>query len=268
MAGILNIQFTPKSGDKAYNLECISAYISQYCDKNLDLVVMPEFFSTSIDDKSLVNNPEPSGGGIVIDYLSKIAKRFNVNIVCGSVMELEDGKLYNTSYVLNRSGEVVGKYRKIHLFKFFGGNEHKYTEAGTEPLVVELDFAKVGVSLCFDIKFPMLYKELIRRGAEIIVSPSAWSIPLSASLQEKEVFTNTWRAMNVCRAAESLVYFVTSNLVGRTNPFCESIGNSMVTAPSGEVISNAGIDETAVFAQLDLDIVREFKKTVPVYKID
>lgn len=268
MAGILNIQFTPKSADKAYNLECISAFISQYCDKNLDLVVMPEFFSTSIDDNALVNNPEPSGGGIVIDYLSKIAKRFSVNIVCGSVMELEDGKLYNTSYVLNRQGDIVGKYRKIHLFGFFGGNEDKYTHPGTEPLVVDLDFAKVGVSLCFDIKFPMLYKELIRRGAEIIVSPSAWSIPISASQKEREVFTATWQAMNICRATESLIYFVTSNLTRRTNPFCDSIGNSMITGPMGEVIANAGSEETAVFAELDMDIVREYKKTVPVYKID
>lgn len=268
MAGILNIQFTPNAGDKQANLEKVETLISGYCDKNLDLVIIPEFFSTSIDDKSMVNEPEDENGGIVTDFLKTVAKRYNTNIICGSVMEKVDDKLYNTSFVLNRDGEIVGKYRKIHLFNYFGGNEGTYTTAGDKPLVVGLDFARVGVSLCFDIKFPLLYKELIKRGAEIIVSPSAWSIPKSVSNKEKEIFINTWKAMNICRATESLVYFVTSNLTGRTNPFLDSIGNSMITGPLGEVISNLENKEAADFVDLDMSVIYDLKHKVPVAMID
>lgn len=268
MAGILNLQFTPSAGNKQANLEKVSKMINDYSDKPLDLVIMPEFFSTSIDDKSMVNEPEDENGGCVTEFLSGVAKKYNTNIVCGSVMEKSEAGLYNTSFVLDRNGKITGKYRKIHLFNYFGGNEGTYSISGDTPLVVDMDFARVGVTLCFDIKFPMLYRELIKQGAEIIVSPSAWSIPKKASAKEKEIFTKTWQAMNICRATESLIYFVTSNLVGATNPFVESIGNSMITGPMGEVISNLEDKETAAYTNLDMKTVRDLKGKVPVALID
>ncbi len=268
MAGILNLQFTPKSGDKEFNLQKVSQMISQYCDKKLDLIILPEFFSTGICDDAFINFPEDTKGGVVVKFLSAVAKRFNTNIICGTVSEKVEDKLYNTAFVLNRNGEIIGKYRKIHLYNFFGGNEGTYTDAGNDILVVDLDFAKVGVSVCFDIKFPLLYKELIRQGAEIIVSPSAWSILSSAKNKEKEIFIKTWEAMNICRATESLVYFITSNLTGKTVPYLESIGHSMITAPMGEVICNAGFAETPIYADLDMKVVRDLKGKVPVALID
>ena len=175
MAGILNIQLNPVLSDKEKNLLSVNKYIEQFADKNLDLVVLPEFFSTGVHQESFVNSPEDTNGGIVVEALSETARKFNTNIVCGSVIERDGDNLYNTSFVLDRSGKIVGKYRKIHLFSFFGGNENSYTTPGNlPPLVVEMDFARVGVSICFDIKYPLLYKSLIKKGAEIIVSPSAW----------------------------------------------------------------------------------------------
>lgn len=264
MAGILSLQFTPKSGDKEYNLQKVNELISQYCDKELDLIILPEFFSTGICDDAFINSPEDVNGGKVTKFLAETAKKYHTNIVCGSVSERDESKLYNTAFVLNRYGEVIGKYRKIHLFNFFGGNEGTYTDAGNDYLVLDLDFAKVGVSLCFDIKFPMLYRELIKQGAEIIVSPSAWSLLASASNNEKEMFTRTWQAMNICRATESLVYFATSNLIGKTAPFLYSIGHSMITGPYGEVIADANDKETGIYADVDLNVVRELKGKVPV----
>lgn len=268
MAGILNIQFTPKAGDKEANLNRVLDFIDKNSSNKLDLVIVPEFFSTSIDDNSMLNAPENEEGGRVTEFFADTAKKYNTNIICGSVIEKSGEKLYNTSFVLNRNGEITGKYRKIHLFNYFGGNEGTYTTPGDTPLVIELDFARVGVSLCFDIKFPVLYRELIKQGAEIIVSPSAWSIPKKAPAKEKEIFQHTWQAMNICRAAESLVYFVTSNLTGSTNPYLESIGNSMITGPMGEVISNLEKEEAAAFVDLDMKIVRELKGKVPVALID
>ncbi len=269
MAGILNIQLNPVLGDKIKNLETVNNYIEQFSRKNLDLVVLPEFFSTGIHDDSFLNVPEDTEGGIVTEILSETAKKFRVNIVCGSVIERDGEKLYNTTFVLNRQGEIVGKYRKIHLYRFFGGNEHTYLEPGNlPPAVIELDFAKVGLSICFDIKYPLLYKNLIQKGAEIIVSPSAWSALTSLKPKEKEDFANCWRAMNICRATESLVYFVTSNLAGRPFPFLYSIGNSMITNPYGVVESCMDENEGAVFTDIDLKTVRDLKESTPIAFIE
>lgn len=267
-AGILSVQFNAKVGDKKGNLQKAYDLISQYCDKQLDLVVLPEFFSTGIDDKAFINSPEDRNGGEVIEFMKETAKRFHTNIVCGSVIIEDNGKRYNTAFVIDREGNVVGEYRKIHLFNYFGGNEGTYICPGDRPVVIELDFARVGLSMCFDIKFPMLYKQLIKMGAEIIVSPSAWCGLTSMSDKDKEDFVTTWRAMNICRAAESLVYFVTSNLSGNANDFLYCTGNSMICGPMGEVLQNAGTSDNAVYAEADLALVRNFKGTVPVAMID
>jgi len=266
-AGILSVQFNPKCGDKKYNLEKAYSIIEQYCDKQLDLVVLPEFFTTSLDEKTMIDSPEDSNGGKVVEFMSKVAKRFNTNIVCGSVMEKDGENLFNTAFILNRHGDIIAKYRKIHLYDYFGGNEGTYTTPGKDPIVVQMDFGKVGVSMCFDINFPMLYKELIKSGAEIIVSPSAWSTLISDSDKDKQIFVETWRALNITRAVENLIYFVTSNLVGKTNPYICSCGNSMIINPFGKVL-NAFEEEGGIYSLVDLEIVRELKKTVPIPLLD
>ena len=134
--------------------------------------------------------------------------------------------------------------------------------------MVELDFARVGVSICFDIKYPMLYKTLIRMGAEIIVSPSAWIKLKSLSAKEKENAALCWKSLNIARASESLVYFVTSNLAGNINSSLYSVGNSMITNPLGVVESMQGNEESADFKEIDLELVRELKHSVPVAFID
>lgn len=267
-AGVLSVQLKPVLKQKSVNLETVKKIIKGFCDKKLDLVVLPEFFSTGINHDAMVNEPEDTNGGIVIAELSKIAKHFNTNIVCGSVIEREGDKLYNTSFVLDREGKIVGKYRKIHLYKFFGGQEHTYITPGNEIVTVDLDFGRVGLSICFDIKFPLMYKKLIKDGAEVIVSPSAWCNLNAVSDTDKENFAECWRAMNICRAAESLVYFVSSNPTGKVDNFLYCAGNSMIVNPLGVVEANACEKEGGIYSEINLDLVRELKQTVPVADID
>ena len=267
-AGILSVQFNPILGDKQANLEKAQEIIHQHSDNNLDLIVLPEFFSTGICDESFINSPEDETGGAVIAELKETAKRYNTNIAAGTVIEQVDGKRYNTCFVINRQGEVAGKYRKKHLYNFAGGNEDKYLTPGNETLVVDLDFAKVGISVCFDIKFPMLYRDLIKKGAEIIVSPSAWSTLSAFSEKSKDDFVKTWQGMNMCRAAETLTYFVTANLVGLADKNLLSIGNSMVCDPVGAVVAGCDTYESGIYAEVDLSIVRDFKRLYPVAEME
>lgn len=267
-ANILSVQYNPILGDKNGNLDKAEDIIRQYCDNDLDLVVLPEFFSTGVCDEAFINAPENENGGDVIKEVKNFAKRYNTNIVAGTVITLVNGKRYNTSFAINRDGEVVAKYNKIHLYNFAGGNEDKYITPGNEIVVADFDFAKVGMSICFDIKFPMHFKKLIQNGAEIIASPSAWCTLSAFSEKIKSDFVKTWQGMNMCRAAETLTYFITADLVGLADKNLYAVGNSMICDPLGTVVSGADTYESGVYGEIDLSIVRDFKKLYPVAEMD
>lgn len=268
-AKILNIQINPKIGDKMYNCNKIGEFISDNSKEGLDLVIMPEFFSTGIDDNSFINHPEEEKNSPTLLYFGELARQFRTNIICGTIIEKDpEGKLFNTSYALDRNGAIVGKYRKIHLYNYLGGNEGKKITPGNTPSVVNFDFAAVGMSICFDIRYPLLFKNLIKMGAEIIVAPAAWCNLTSTPEDEMADFINCWRALNVARAAENLVYFISSNQTGKSYPYLYSIGNSMIVNPLGKIISNAQNNECAVFEKLDMTLVRKLKREYPVYNID
>lgn len=264
MANILSIQLHPELGDKKTNLNKVKKILDEYYDKDLDLVLLPEFFSTGIHHQSMIEEPENETGGETIALIGEFAKKHNTNIIAGSVIEKSDNVLYNTSFVIDRCGHIMDKYRKIHLFSYLGGTENERITAGFEEKVVELDFAKVGLSICFDIRYPMHYRKLIQNGAEIIVCPTAW-----CSLHnEKELMIQNWKAFNIARACESLVYIISSNNVGGINDIITNTGNSLIVAPTGKILANAEEKECGIFAEIDLNIVRSFKKTYPVAQID
>ena len=177
MVGILDIQFNPVIGDKQANLKTVENFIAKNSDKKLDLVVIPEFFSTGISHDAFEKFPEDANGGETIAYLSELAKKYKTNIVCGTVIEKNGNNFYNTCFVLNRQGEIVCKYSKIHLFNYTGGNEGELITPGDKAVVANLDFGKVGLSVCFDMRYPLLIRKLAQMGAQIVVLPTAWVIP-------------------------------------------------------------------------------------------
>ena len=129
MAGILNIQLKSLLGDKETNLKKIEHYIKFNKDKKLDLVIMPEFFTTSTAYK---DTPEDENGGDVIKTMQRLAKEYNTNIIAGSVVRKIDNKLYNSTFAIDRMGEIIEVYDKIHLFNYMGGTEGQRITASEE----------------------------------------------------------------------------------------------------------------------------------------
>ncbi len=266
MAGILSIQFEPILNKMDENLEKIQRIIDNFMETNVDkkpvdLLVLPEFFTTGVSHK-YVENPVSPEGGKPIELMANVAKKYNTNIAAGTVITKEGEKLYNTMFVLNREGKTVVKYRKIHLFKYFGGTENERITPGDEILVANLDFARVGLSICFDIKYPLHYRKLMQKGAEIIVSPSAWAFLKSINGQ-KELNSRIFRCLSITRANENLVYFVTSNQCGNAG-ILGSTGDSMIISPNAEILADAKDSECAIYANIDLELVRTLKNTTPM----
>jgi len=270
MIGILCIQFNPKTGDKEFNIARIEQFIYENSDKNIDLILLPEFFSTGIDHNSFLNFPEDKNGGNTINRVKNIAKKFSVNIIAGSVIEKSDNKLYNTSFAINKYGEIIGKYRKIHLFNYNGGTEGQRITAGKEPVIAKFEFGKVGLNICYDFRYPLMQKNLVKSGAEILVCPTAWCIP-NKSYNSPEALKkeqDIWKSLNIIRAYDNLVYTVSCNQIGRANDNVSNIGCSMIVSPKGDVLANAGNNECALFSEIDLELVRKLRKEYPISEID
>lgn len=272
MTGILNVQITPIIGNKEANLRKVEHFIGKYADKNLDLVILPEFFSTGIDHNSFLNDYEPTDGGKTIQQVCELAKKYNTNIVAGTVIEgVNDGvKLYNTSFIIDRSGNVVDKYRKIHLYNYMGGTEGERITPGDKLVTVDLDFGRIGLGVCFDIRYPLHYKELAKSGADIIVLPTAWLVPNEIYNDNNALKTaqDMWIAMNRTRAFDNLVYIISCNQTGKCNDNVSCIGNSLVIAPTTEIMSNAKNEQGGFYCDIDLNVVKLYRTIYPISTID
>ncbi len=249
---VLSVQIRPKIGQMQKNLEKVKDFIEKNAALNPDLILMPEFFNTGIsvpEFQKLAQDPQKNE---VLEFFKEVAKEHKSYVLAGAIIEREGEKLYNTSRLIDRNGEEIAKYRKIHLFDSFGGQEDTYCTPGNEFVVVDTDFGKVGLSICFDIKFPNQYIELVKRGAEVILEPAAWSAPN----QMLATATEEWILMNRARAMDNMVYFVSSNLCGKVDSFLSSCGHSMIVSPNGQVLSDAGSEDGIAAAQIDMEFLR------------
>lgn len=267
MAGILSIQLASIGNDKKANLAKVSRFLEENNDKKLDLVLLPEFFLTGAT-QGYAQLSESSCGGEPLLFLAELARKYNTNIACGSIIAEEGEKKYNRLFVLNRQGKTVAKYDKIHLFNYFGGTEGQAIEPGDTPVVVDLDFAKVGLSVCFDIRYPYFQRKLVQMGAELVVNPTAWGCMISGGEQEAQNAARVFESMNISRAHENLVYFASSDQCGDVGNFVNFVGSSMIVSPMGEVLANAHKEECAIYADIDINVVRELRKTFPAANID
>ena len=151
-----------------------------------------------------------------------------------------------------------------------GGNEGQNITPGSQIVTVNLDFATIGLAICFDIRYPLHFKQLAKNGAEIIVLPTAWIVPNDVydDKTSRDFAQDTWIAMNRTRAFDNLVYTVSCNQTKRVNDRVSAIGNSMIISPTSQVLANAKDDQCAIFADIDLELVKYYKSIYPIASID
>lgn len=176
MTKVLVVQCSSKFGDVKENLLKLEHTLKDSIDKDekIDLVVVPEFFATSTD---YVNHVVDENGGEILDTVKKLAKHYHTNFIAGSIVRKVGNKIYNSSFALNREGEVIGIYDKIHLFNYFGGQEGTKSTPGSKICCVDFDFGKTGIAICFDIRYPLQFRDMMKLGVKMIVLPTV-QIPL------------------------------------------------------------------------------------------
>lgn len=252
---VIAVQIAPVPGNKEQNLKKVADIIQNSSCKNPDLIVLPEVFNSSVIHEYFHPLAERIPDGRTSEFIADLAVKYNTNIIAGSFVEkCNDEKYRNTSAVFDRSGKIIGKYSKIHMFSYYGSDEGKYISTGDSAILVETDFGKIGLSICYDLRFPELYRSLTYAGAELIVCPAAWP---TTRLEH-------WITLNKARAIENLVFMVSANQCGKYAINRTNAGNSMIISPWGEIISSAGLEECSIFAEIDLDEVKKRREEFPV----
>lgn len=246
--------------DKAKNVETALRLIDQGAETGARMVVLPEIWPYLGDDAGNRANAETIPGPVT-DALAAKAKQHGIYVHGGSILEQRSGepKLFNTTVVFDPNGELVAQYSKIHMFDVVLDGVASYRESNTvqrgeEIVTFDLDGTTVGLAICYDLRFPELFRILRLQGAEVIVLPAAFTMTTGK---------DHWEVLIRARAIENQVYMVTCGQFGPDSSGKWCYGRSMIADPWGTVLATAPDRETVLTATVDRDYLRKIRRQVP-----
>ena len=242
------IQFNVKQGDVDANLAYVRAALPRVAAQGANLAVLPEMWSSGFAYKNLNELALRTAG--IVEELQALSRELKLVIV-GSMPEPNGDKVFNTIYVID-NGAIAGVYRKIHLFSLLG--EDRAFSGGDSWLLADTSIGKVGVIICYDLRFPELSRRLAVEGAQVICVPAQWPKPR----QEH------WRTLLRARAIENQLYVVSCNacgIIGKLDLF----GMSLIIDPKGELLGEMGENEGEIIAPLDIQVMNEWRAQIPCF---
>ena len=254
---LLALQMGSKIGNVKANIKNVKRLLDKYLSsKSADFVFLPEVWTVGWDCPSFKDCAETFDNSESINMLKDIAKKYKTNIIGGSIIIKEKDTYYNSCPVINREGKLVCTYEKNHLFSYYGCNEGDIITAGNTPILVELDGIKIGLSICYDIRFPELYRAYRKSGADILVNMAAWGA-------SKKI---PWDSMTTSRAVENQTYFVALTQTGVLKNGDKNLGHSMILDYKGDILSEINTEEGGIYAEINLDEMYEFRSKCTVLK--
>jgi len=254
--------------DLAANLAVCASLAQEAASRGAQVLVLPECFAflgrnekAKLAVAEVIDEANP---GPILGELGRIARAHHLWVIAGGMPERKPdepapAKVYNTCVVLDDTGALVAAYRKVHLFDVDipGGaqlRESDSTHAGRDLHVVPTPFAKIGLSICYDLRFPELYRRLVDDGAELIVVPSAFTAHTGAA---------HWHVLLRARAIENQCWVVAAAQTGRHNEKRESYGHSLIIDPWGAIVAEQASGVGLAVAEIDLDTLDRTRRQMP-----
>ena len=262
--------------DKEKNIEKAILMIKQSKKQGADLAVLPEMFNCPYENEKFIEYAEELEESVTLKEIAKVAKEENIHVLAGSIPELElneknnDDKdninekqsIYNTSVFFDNHGKILGKHRKMHLFDIDVKGKIYFKEsdtlsAGNEFTVIKTDLAKIGIGICYDIRFVELSRIMALEGAEILIFPGAFNLTTGPA---------HWQMLFKSRALDNQVYAIGVAPALDKDANYNSYGHSIAVNPWGEVIEELSFDEELKIVEIDLDEIVRIREEIPVLK--
>ena len=247
------------TANKDRNLETAEHLVRAAAADGARLVVLPEKWTVLGDAEALRAGAEPLEGPS-ISAARAWARELGIALVAGSFAERVEGqeRLSNTSVLISPGGQIAAVYRKIHMFDVDVGGvsyrESETEEAGSELVVGEVTDVRIGLSVCYDLRFPELYRILALRDAQLVSVPAAFTL---------ETGRDHWQVLLRARAIENQLFVIAAGQIGEAPPHYRSFGRSMIVDPWGVVLATAPDHECQIAADLDFALQRRIRASLP-----
>jgi len=249
--------------DRAANLARATELVRDAAARGARLVALPEVF--------LWRGPRAEEAGVAesipgptTEALSVLARTFGIYLCAGSLLEAVPGetRAYNTSCLFDPRGTLVARYRKVHLFDVdlpgrVSVRESATRAPGAEVVTVPTELGMLGLSVCYDLRFPELYRALVRAGAEVLLVPSAFTFPTGAA---------HWEVLCRARAVENQCYLIAPDQTGTSPHGFADFGDSLICDPWGRVLARAGDGEAVVTAEIDRVYLARIRRELPALR--
>lgn len=246
--------------EKAQNIDTATRLIRKAVSSGAEFVGVPENFAWMGPESERQHNAEPIDGP-TLEHFSRLAKELGITLLAGSVLETgaPGGRLFNTSVLFGPDGGRLGVYRKMHLFDVEVGDGQTYRESaacapGTEVVVADSPVGKVGLSVCYDVRFPELYRAHSAAGAVLLTVPAAFTLMTGK---------DHWEVLLRARAIENLAYVIAPAQQGRHPRDRLTWGHAMVVDPWGLVIARASEGEGVAVGEMDLELLQRVRRSLP-----
>ena len=244
------LQMSSVIGDIEANFNKVRNIIGSALDSDTDVLILPEVWTVGWACNEFLKSAQDIESSSVLSFLSGIAKKYEVNIIGGSFISMQNGKCYNTCPIINKAGKLIALYNKMHLYSYYGCDEGKYIEKGDKPVMIELDGVNFGISVCYDIRFPELYRAYRKAGADVLVNCAAWG-------STKPI---PWEMMTKSRAVENQCYMIALTQSGHIVGDEYNLGESRIIDYKGEELSSIMSGEGISSSILDINEMYEFRQ--------
>lgn len=227
-----------------------------------DIAILPEMFNCPYGSGRFREYAQKVSESTTLKEVSRKAAELGIYVFAGTIPEEEDGRVYNTCFIYGRDGELIGRHRKLHLYDvdIEGGIRFMESETlapGREITLVETEFCRMGVGICYDIRFPELSRLMVLEGAEVLIFPGVFNSVTGAA---------HWELLVRTRAVDNQTYVVGVAAARDNSSSWKAYGNSMAADPWGNVICRAGEGEEIIFADIDTTVISRVRRELPLLK--